>query len=90
MLFNKRREPIKQTEPDFDAVINYLCGLSKEEYSMTFRVSDIQRKADEDAAKVLNRELEPRTFIDAEPQLLTDLIFGDDPIKTTKKAGKKK
>jgi hypothetical protein len=70
---------------NFDSVIDWLLGLSAEEYNQVMQVANIHRQANYDAGKVLGKAPEPTTFIDdpkdslqtLEPVYLTD----DEPKK---------
>lgn len=48
---------------NYDTVVNYLLGLSDKEYKIVIDVTDIHRKANQDAAKVRGVAVEPTTFI---------------------------
>lgn len=67
---NKKRElPDLLTEADFadaasyESALNYLVGLSDEEYKQVIQVAEIHRKAFADSAAVLGTPNEPTTFI---------------------------
>lgn len=48
---------------NYDTVLSYLTGSSKRDYNKIFKVADIYRKANEDAAKILGVNNEPVTAI---------------------------
>lgn len=49
---------------NFESVLDWLAGLSPEEYTQVMQISAIQRQANYDAAKVLGKEVQPTTLID--------------------------
>lgn len=55
--------PVIQNVVDYDSVLNYLVGLGRRDYDKIFKVADIYRKANDDAAKVLGVKNEPITAI---------------------------
>lgn len=68
---NKKRElpPLISDEElfpsvNYDSVLDWLLGLSVQEYSQVLQVAGIHRKAIEEAAKVLGKPNEPTTQID--------------------------
>lgn len=48
---------------DFDTVLDYLLGLSEEDFSTVGKIAAIYRKADEDAAKALGVDNKPTVRI---------------------------
>lgn len=73
-LFDKQRKELPpllseaELEPeaqavDYSSVLDYLVGLSSEEFDKVVNVAGIYRKANEDAAAALGIENEPSTFI---------------------------
>lgn len=48
---------------NYETVVDYLLGLSDSEYKTVIEVTNIHRKANEDAAKVRGIELAPTSFI---------------------------
>lgn len=74
---------------NYDSVLDYLVGLSDDDYVKVLDVAGIYRKANKDAAKALGKEYTPSTFIEqheAESHKVTEEIAGmiDEPdlIKT--------
>lgn len=59
----------------YDCVIDYLNGLSEDDYSKVIKVAEIYRKATQDAADALGVENEPTTFIN--PPENTELVPHD-------------
>ena len=95
--------PVIQNVVDYDSVLNYLVGLGRRDYDKIFKVADIYRKTNDDAAKVLGVKNEPVTAIKDEPEPTTtdddlDLLMDDvlpaefieDEPKTTKVEVKEK
>lgn len=52
---------------NYNSVVDWLCGLSDEDYARTCEVAAIYRKANADAAKALGVEVEVSSFI-TEPE----------------------
>lgn len=48
---------------NYNGVIDYLTGLSAEDYQKTIKVAEIYRKAEDEAAAALGVERKPTTFI---------------------------
>lgn len=72
---------------NYDTVVHWLLGLSAKEYSQVLEVANIQRKADQEAAKVLGKPVEPTSFIDDpkdELQTVEPVFLLDDEPKKTK------
>ena len=96
--------PVIQNVVDYDSVLNYLVGLGRRDYNKIFKVADIYRKANDEAAKVLSVKNEPVTAIkENEPEqtatdddldlLMDDVLpaeFIEDEPKTTKVEVKEK
>ena len=86
-LFKKRKDidadigRMWATEPeivvDYDSVLEYLVGLSGDDYTKICQVAAVYREADFQANKVLGLEVQPTTFITqpTEPETIT----GDEP-----------
>lgn len=105
-LFGNKKQPLPEliTEADYDEVanyesaLNYLVGLSGDDYTKVTQVAAIHRQANYEAAKVLGVDDAPTTFIyppePAEPTDEPDFLDGlkDDLAglsdKDLKKAGK--
>lgn len=70
---------------NYDTVMNWLLGLSAKEYSQILQVANIQRTADEEAAKVLGKPIEPTSFIDDPKDQLQTIepifLMDDEPKK---------
>lgn len=73
---DKKELPPLMTAADFvdvanyDSALNYLVGLSDDEYKKVINVADIHRKAYQESAAVLGTPNEPTTFINPpEPEL---------------------
>lgn len=92
-IFGKKRKelpPLMQAsdfdivpaQPDFDSVLEWLIGLSADDYAKVGKIADIHRKAYNDHCKVLGKPDEPTTFIEppapAEPP--TNLLDDEDDI----------
>lgn len=87
-LFNRKNqqaratyfgEPIIPEDPvNYDQVLEYLVGLSAEDYTAICQVAAIYRQADFEAAKVHGRKLEPTTFITPPQPTVADSSFTDD------------
>ena len=72
---------------NFDNVVEYLVGLSGDDYTKICQVAAVYREADHQAFKVLGIENEPTTFIkDPEPESI-DPVFLDIPEKPKRKRG---
>lgn len=78
---------------NYESALNYLIGLSDDEYKKVTDVATIHRKAYQEAAAVLGTANEPTTFItppepeetpEDEPDFLDDLI-NDKPKSKGKK-----
>lgn len=74
-FFNKyrKKEMVKlppELEPinpvNYNSVLDYLIGLSNQEYNKILKVTDIYRDANKSAAKVLGVKEEPTTSIKSE------------------------
>lgn len=97
-LFGTKKKELQPliTEADFDEVANYesalnfLVGLSGEDYDKVLGVAQVYRQADYEAHKILGKPSEPTTFINPpEPTAVDDEPeFIDSPEKP--KGGKKK
>lgn len=62
--------------PPYNVVLEYLVGLSADDYEKVIKVAGIYRQADQDACDALGKPNEPTTFI--EPPKLSDSRFTDD------------
>lgn len=63
-----------QPVANYESTLDYLVGLSKDEYAQIVKVADIYRKANQDAAAALGTPNTPTTFIKApEKQILDDI-----------------
>jgi len=99
-LFSKKNrlaaEPNKvwETEPEqvvnYNSVVEYLVGLSGDDYTKICQVAAIYRQSDHEAMQVLGLPSEPTTFITppqpsetTEPSL-DDLLIADEPPKKKK------
>lgn len=81
-LFRKRKSQlpdlITDEELDFATGVNYntvmewLVGLSADDYTHVLKVADIYRKADQDVADYLKEPNEPTTFIRPPADQVTD------------------
>lgn len=73
---------------DYNAVLNYLVGLSDADYKKVLQVADIYRKADQDASTALGVDREITTFIHPPEEPETDEIpfIIDHPKPKSKKA----
>lgn len=87
---DKKELPPLMTEADFydvanyDSALNYLIGLSDEEYGKVTQVAAIHRKAYQDAAAVLGTPNEPTTFINPpEPPAPEPNFLDDDELLKT-------
>lgn len=64
---------------NYESVVEFLTGLSDQDYAHIGKVVKIYRKADKDVANYLGVENEPTTFINPpEPPTLADSTFTDD------------
>lgn len=74
----------------YETALNYLIGLSAEEYTKVTQVAAIHRQANYEAAKVLGIDDEPTTFITPpEPEVPADEPNFLDDDELTKKPSKK-
>lgn len=66
---------------NYESSLNYLIGLSDEEFDKVIKVADIHRKAYQDSAGVLGTPNEPTTFITppAEPEPQGSFLDDDEP-----------
>lgn len=78
-------DPIFAEDPvNYDQVLEYLVGLSAEDYKIICETAAIYRQADATAAKIHGRKLEPTTFITPpEPKHDADApnFLDDEPVK---------
>lgn len=91
MLFRKPKKVlpalISDEEIDFSAAVNYdsvldwLVGLSAQDYAKVLQVGNIYRNADQEAAAALGTANEPTTFIMPAEQDSIDPAFLDIPEK---------
>lgn len=64
---------------NYNQVLEYLAGLSAEDYKKVIKCAEITRKSWADQCKVLGIENEPTTFINPpEPPTVADSTFTDD------------
>lgn len=82
-------EPVLAEDPaSYDTVVEYLRGLSPEDYTKICQVVQLYRQADYEACKVLGIENEPTTFInqpEKDDLLVQEPIFlEDEPPKKSK------
>lgn len=77
-LFDDETEIVP--EPiNYNTVLEYLAGLSAEDYKKVIKCAEITRKSYAEQCKVLDIENEPTTFIyPPEPPTLADSTFTDD------------
>lgn len=74
---------------NFNTVVEYLEGLSNEDYTKTLHVVSVYRGANAEANKILGNDNEPTTFI-KEPSIeLEDIEFIETPAPKTRKKAKK-
>ena len=78
---------------DYNSVVDWLTGLSQEDYDKVGRVVSIYRKAQGEAAEVLGVPNEPSTFINppepaADPDDDIAIAFLEDEAPTTSKPKK--
>lgn len=87
--FNKRKRQqvevpavlTQQEDPvNYNSVLDYLVGLSKTEYDKMFKVANIYRNANKDAAKVLGVKDEPTTQLKSEEPSQEEIDEGIDTI----------
>lgn len=65
---------------NYESALNYLIGLSDEEYAKVCKVADIHRKAYQESAGVLGAANEPTTFITPpEPPEAPKSFLDDEP-----------
>ena len=62
-LINELGEP-QEVPATYETTIEYLTGLSDEEYERVQKVASIYRKADKDACEALGKKYEPTTHIE--------------------------
>lgn len=81
-----------QPEPvvDYNSVVDWLTGLSSEDYDKVFKVANIYRTAEIDAALALDVKVEPSTFIvqPEEPELEIPFLEDEPKHKKVTKNGK--
>lgn len=65
-------------QPDYSAVLDWLVGLSDEDYVKVTKVAEIHRKAYQEAAGVLGDPNEPTSFIHPPEPLEAPTNFLDD------------
>lgn len=65
---------------DYNTVLDWLQGLSDEDYATVCKIAEIYRKANKDAAAALGIEDQPTTFIHppAEPEAPKNFLDEDD------------
>lgn len=80
------------TEPepivDYNSVMEYLTGLSPEDYTKIMQVSNVYRQSEYEACKILGVEFTPSTFIVQPEEPDMDIAFLEEEPKP-KKTGKK-
>lgn len=64
---------------NYESTLNYLIGLSDDEYAKVCKVADIHRKAYQESAGVLGTPNEPTTFITAPELPEAPKSFLDEP-----------
>lgn len=88
-IFGKQREPqavelpalLKPENPvNYDSVLDYLVGLSKEDYDKITKVTGIYREANRKAATVLNVEDQPTSTLVEEKLSEDELEAGLDSL----------
>lgn len=103
MLFGKRKKvlPALLSDEDIDfstgvnysTVLDYLVGLSGDDYTKICQVAAVYRQADYEACKVLGVENEPSTFITPAQakEFLSAMSIGLEPefLETPEKKPKK-
>lgn len=55
---------LKELAVNFESVSEWLLGLSETDYAKVLQVIGIQRKANDETAKILGGKFAPTTFID--------------------------
>lgn len=65
---------------NYESALNFLVGLSDDEYNKVVQVAAIHRKAYQEAAAVLGTANEPSTFI--KPPEPADMLAEDDELAT--------
>lgn len=60
----------------YQGVVDYLTGLSRQDYDKIIKVVNVYRSADKDVKKILGVKDEPTTTLQPEPA--TDLLEDDD------------
>lgn len=76
-MFIKKRKVLQFPEyhpANYDTALDYLIGLSPDEYHQVLQVVAIHRQANYDSAKVLGEELKPTTFIDSKKPKLSETV----------------
>lgn len=71
-LFGKRKSELPPLISDeelfprvnYESVLDWLLGLSAEEYTQVLQVANVQRQANYEAAKILGKPFTPKTQID--------------------------
>lgn len=97
---NNKKQPLPDlmTPADYEDVasytsaLNYLIGLSGDDYTKVTQIAAIHRQANYDSAQVLGEELEPTTFInppEPETEPLPEPNFLDDDEVVKKPKSKK-
>lgn len=105
-MFGKRKRELpplisdeeidRMTDVNYNTVLEWLVGLSDQDFDKVCKISTIYRQADKDAAQELEMPNEPVTFIHPpepvsdEPNLLDDLLMDDEPSEKPKKTNKVK
>ena len=87
-LFKKDRKVVKvpevltqQEDPvNYNSVLDYLVGLSKTEYDKLFKVANVYRNANKDAAKILGVKDEPTTQLKSDQPTEEQIDEGIDTI----------
>jgi hypothetical protein len=75
---------------DYNSVMEYLTGLSPEDYTKVMQVSAVYRQSEYEACKILNVEFAPSTFIvqPEEPELEIPFLEDEPKRKKVTKNGK--
>lgn len=98
-LFSKRKkvmpalisdEELDATCLNYNTVLEYLVGLSGDDYTKICQVAAVYRQADFEACKVLGVENEPTTFITPPEQETEPSSVGDDFIDMLEETPKAK
>lgn len=72
----------------YDAAMEYLTGLSAEDYTKVMQVSSVYRQSQYEACKILGVEFEPSTFITQPDEEIAFLDIEPKVKKASKKNAK--